>query len=104
MSLIKVEESGAAECEGAVYLPSFRGGPSDLPAHRGGLSEQEGAYLPASRIQRASQSFDECSSYEGDRPLSVSSPLMRVPTAIDEGFRQLLLRITLAIVEGFVCH
>ncbi len=85
MSLIKVEESGAAECEGAVYLPSFRGGPSDLPAHRGGLSEQEGAYLPASRIQRASQSFDECSSYEGDRPLSVSSPVTRVPSAIAEG-------------------
>ena len=83
---LKVEESGAAECEGAVY----RGGPSDLPAHRGGLSEQEGAYLPASRIQRASQSFDECSSYEGDRPLSVSSPLLRGPSS--------------AIAEGFVSH
>ena len=102
MSLIKVEESGAAECEGAVYLPSFRGGPSDLPAHRGGLSEQEGAYLPASRIQRASQSFDECSSYEGDRPLSVSTSLMRVQSAIAEGSAgQPLLRVLLAIAEGF---
>jgi hypothetical protein len=32
-----------------------------------------GSYLPAYRIQRASRSFDDGSSYEGDRPLSVSA-------------------------------
>jgi hypothetical protein len=37
----------------------------------GGGAAVGGSYLPAYRIQRASRSFDDGSSYEGDRPLSV---------------------------------
>ena len=70
---MKVGECGAPEREGGVHLPACRGVGSEREGDVYGGGGGEGAYLPAYRVQRASQSFDESSSYEGDRPLSVST-------------------------------